>query len=222
MAVVDNSAAMGRARRRDGDIKRRRAAKAIQDMAAAGEPINFPAVARRAGVSVTLLYADQTLAAGVAEARDRQRQAGRDRAWKLPARALVTEGSLRADLANAKEKTRRLSNEVRLLQERLARDLGAEADLARGRAASPLLDQIEQRAADLEAENASLRRRVADLEAESREQAESLLAARAMNRELMSDLNRSPSDTPTQRREARSQPQKRSTAGRQQRHPAPR
>lgn len=222
MAVVDNSAAMGRARRRDGDIKRRRAAAAIQDMAAAGEPINFPAVARRAGVSVTLLYADQTLAAGVAEARDRQRQAGRDRAWKLPARALVTEESLRVDLANAKEQARRLSDEVRRLRERLARDLGAEADFARGRAASPLLDQIEQRAADLEAENASLRGRVTDLEAESREQAESLLAARAMNRELMSDLNRSPSDTPTQRREARSQAQKRSTAGRQQRHPAPR
>jgi len=221
--VVDNSAAMSRARRRDGDIKRRRAAKAIQDMATAGELINFPAVARRAGVSVTLLYADQTLAAGVAEARDRQRQAGRDRAWKLPARALVTEQSLRADLANAKEQTRRLSDEVRLLQERLAQDLGAEADLARGRAASPLLDQIEQRSADLEAENASLRRRVTDLEIETREQADSLLAARAMNRELMSDLNRSPSDTPTQLSEARSQPQKRgSTAGRQQRRPAPR
>jgi chromosome segregation ATPase len=211
---------MGRARRRDGEIKRQHAAKALQDMAAAGEPISFPAVARRAGVSVTLLYADQSLAAGIAGARDRQRQAGRDRAWRLPARALVTEQSLRADLANAKEQARRLSEEVRLLRERLARDLGAEADLARGQATSPLLDQLEERAAELEYDNASLRRRVADLEVETRELAETLQAARAMNRELMSELNRSTSDASSS--ETQSRLQKRPTAGQQQPRLAPR
>jgi hypothetical protein len=56
-----------------------------------GEPISFPAVARHAGVSVSLLYADADLAARIAAARDRQRQAGRERAWLLPARSLVTE-----------------------------------------------------------------------------------------------------------------------------------
>lgn len=157
--MADNSAALARTRRRDSQAKRRRAAAALESLVEAGEPVSFPAVARRAGVSVSLLYADHALAARIAEARDRQRQAGKDRAWRLPPRALVTEQSLRADLANAKGQIRRLTEETALLQERLARDLGAEADLARGRMASSLLDRLEQRAAELEADNAQLRSR---------------------------------------------------------------
>ena len=97
--MADNSAAMRVARRRDGEAKRRRAAEALAAMTRSGEPISFPAVARRAEVSVTLLYADAELARAIATARERQRQAGRDRAWRLPPRALVTEQSLRVDLA---------------------------------------------------------------------------------------------------------------------------
>ena len=59
---------------------------------------------------------------------------------------------------------------------------------------SPLIDQIEERAAELEAANSSLRRRVAGLEDETHDLAEDLQAARTMNRELMSELNRSSSD----------------------------
>lgn len=196
--MADNSAALARTRRRDSQAKRRRAAAALEALVEAGEPVSFPAVARRAGVSVSLLYADHALAARIAEARDRQRQAGKDRAWRLPPRALVTEQSLRADLANAKGQIRRLTEETALLQERLARDLGAEADLARGRMASSFLDRLEQRAADLEADNAQLRQRVSELEAETHELADTLEAARAMNRELMSKLN-SPAPCPTGR-----------------------
>lgn len=67
-------------------------------------------------MSVSLLYADADLSARIATARDRQRQAGTDRAWRLPARSLVTEQSLRTDLANAKERTRRLAEEVTVLR----------------------------------------------------------------------------------------------------------
>ncbi len=95
----------------------------------AGEPISFPALARRGGVSVSLLYSDPHLASRVAEARDRQRQAGTDRAWRLPPRSLVTEQSLRTELANAKEQLRQLHEEVNLLRQRLARSLGSDADL---------------------------------------------------------------------------------------------
>ncbi len=117
-----------------------------------GDPIRFPAVARRAGVSVSLLYADTTLSSAIATAPDRQRQAGPERAWRLPARSLVTEQSLRAELANAKERARRLAEEVAILRERLSRHLGAGADIARAEALSPLLDQLEQRNAELESE----------------------------------------------------------------------
>lgn len=188
--MTDNSQALKQARRQDSNAKRRRASDALDAMIEAGEPITFPAVARRAGVSVSLLYADPALAGRLSEARRRQRDAGADRAWRLPPRSLVTEQSLRADLANAKDQTRRLNEEMTLMRERLARGFGAEADTANGRATSPLIDQLEQRAADLEADNAQLRQNVVKLERDLREANDTLDAARAMNRELMADINR--------------------------------
>ena len=209
--MTDNSHALKRSRRRDSQAKRRKASQALQAMADAGEPVTFPAVARRAGVSVSLLYADKELAGRISAARSRQRDAGADRAWWLPARSLVTEQSLRADLANAKDHIRRLDQELSVLRDRLARQLGADADIAAGRAASPLLDQLEQQAAGLQADNARLREQIAGLQDALRESSQTLDAARAMNRELMAEINRAaqprsrpaaapPRATPTRRR----------------------
>ena len=188
--MTDNSAALQRARRREGQAKRRRALAALQAMAEADEAIGFPAVARRAGVSVSLLYADRDLLARIADARDRQRQAGAERAARLPARSLVTEASLRTDLANAKEQNRHLSEELVVLRDRLARELGADADYFRGRPTNPALDTLEERAAELETDNARLRQQVGQLEADTSELADNLDAAREMNRELMNEVNR--------------------------------
>ena len=188
--MTDNSAALQRARRREGQAKRRRALAALQAMAEAGEAIGFPAVARRAGVSVSLLYADRDLLARIADARDRQRQAGADRAARLPTRSLVTEASLRTDLANAKEQNRHLSEELVVLRDRLARELGADADHFRGQPTNPALATLEERAAELETDNARLRQQVGQLEADTSELADNLDAAREMNRELMNEVNR--------------------------------
>jgi len=190
--MADNSAVLREVRRRDSRTKRRQALKALEIMEEAGEAITFPAVAGRAGVSVSLLYADRDLSGRISQARARQRQAGRDRAWQLPVRSLVTEASLRADLANAKEQNRRLAEELSVLRQRLARDLGANADVVAGRQLHPLLDQLEDRAAELEADNHRLRERVFQLEADRRELNDTLDAARALNRELMHDVNRAP------------------------------
>ena len=130
--------------------------------------------------------------------RDRQRQAGPGRAWRLPARSLVTEQSLRAELANAKERARRLAEEVAILRERLSRHLGAGADIARGEALSPLLDQLEQRNAELEYDNHRQQKRIRQLESDTCELNENLDAARAVNRELITELNRKVS-APAQR-----------------------
>jgi chromosome segregation ATPase len=191
--MTDNSAALRRARRHDSRTKRQRAADALSAMEQSGEPITFPAVARRAGVSVSLLYADPDLSSRIATARDRQHQAGADRAWRLPARSLITEQSLRAELANTKERARRLAEEVNVLRQRLSHHLGADADGARGDALTPFLEQLEQRSAELETDNHHQRQRIAQLESEARELTETLDAARAMNRELMNELNRSAS-----------------------------
>lgn len=78
------------------------------------------------------------------------------------------------------------------MRDRLARGFGADADTASGRATSPLLDQLEERAAGLEADNTRLREHIAELEGSLRESSETLEAARAMNRELMAEINRPP------------------------------
>jgi chromosome segregation ATPase len=201
--MPDNSAALRQARRQDSRAKRQRAADALAVLDKNGELITFAGVARRAGVSVSLLYADPRLSSSIASARDRQRQAGADRAWRLPARSLVTEQSLRTELANAKERARRLAEEVAVLRDRLGRHLGAAADIARGEALSPLVDQLEQRNAELEADNHRQQKRINQLESEVRESNENLDAARAVNRELMSELNRKTSgDRPRRGRAA--------------------
>ena len=73
----------------------------------------------------------------------------RERAWRLPARSLVTEASLRVELANAKEQVRRLTEETDALRQRLARQLGSEADLARGMALAPVSYVHDTEYADL-------------------------------------------------------------------------
>lgn len=189
--MTDNSAALRRARRNDSRTKRQRAAEVLSEMEQSGEPITFPAVARRAGVSVSLLYADTTLSVRIATARDRQRQAGTERAWRTPSHSLLTEQSLRTELANTKDRARRLGEEVALLRQRLSRHLGADAEAAREEGHRPLLDQLEQRAAELEADNHRQRQQIAELQNDVSELTETLDAARATNRELMTELNRS-------------------------------
>lgn len=188
--MPDNSEALRRTRRHDSRTKRQRAAETIDAFEQGGEPVSFPAIARRARVSVSLLYSDPELASRIATARDRQRQAGRQRAWQLPARSLLTEQSLHAELANTKEQARQLTEEVTVLRQRLARQLGVDADLARGQAMRPMLEQLEERSAEVEADNHTLRQRVTQLEGELSERTDTLDAARAMNRELMNELNR--------------------------------
>lgn len=188
--MADNSEALRRTRRQDSRTKRARAAETIDAFEQGGEPISFPAIARRAGVSVSLLYSDHELASRIAAARDRQRQAGARRAWQLPARSLLTQQSLHAELANTKEQARQLTEEVTVLRQRLARQLGADADLARGNTTRTMLDQLEERSAELEADNHTLRQRVTQLQGELSERTDTLDAARAMNRELMNELNR--------------------------------
>jgi chromosome segregation ATPase len=188
--MADNSAALRRARRRDSTTKRHRAAETIDTFERSGEPISFPAVARRADVSVSLLYSDRDLAGRIAAARDRQRQAGQRRAWQLPARSLITEQSLHTELANSKEHVRQLAEDVTVLRERLARQLGADADAARGQAIRPMLDELEDRAAELESDNHALRQRITRLETDLRELTDTLQAARSVNRKLMTELNR--------------------------------
>ncbi len=189
--MADNSDALRRSRRKDSSTKRRRATEVLEAMIDTGDAVTFPAVARRAGVSVSLLYADRELAGRVSEARSHQREVGTERCQRVPTRSLASEQSLRADLANANDRARRLNDELAVLRERLTRLLGAQSDVASGRSTSPLLERLEEQVGRLEADNSRLRDQVHELEAALRESNDTLEAARAVNRELMAEINRS-------------------------------
>jgi chromosome segregation ATPase len=187
--MTDNSGALRRARQRESKVKRRCVEEVLAQLTGSGERVSFPAVAGRAGVSVSFLYAHADLARRIADARDRQAQAGRERAWRLPARSLVTEQSMRADLANSKAQLRRQNEEIAALQARLALDLGARGEAYYAR--TPERADLEQKVAQAETENGELRERVFELEGRLQEADEALEAARSLNRELMAVLNRS-------------------------------
>jgi len=117
------------ARAKASHDKRHRVLTAVQALEAAGTPVTPAAVATAAGVSTWLVYAD-----GVREhvQAARQRQTERGHAPEPappPARGEpVTQASLRADLAVARNEIRRLRAESDKLRGRLRLQLGAEID----------------------------------------------------------------------------------------------
>ncbi|MGH9267306.1 MAG: DUF6262 family protein [Acidimicrobiales bacterium] len=141
------SAALHAARTRDSQHKRERTLAAIQTLEAAGTLITFPAVAKAAGVSSWLTYADG-IREHVEAARRRQAEgevAGAPR--PVPGdNHPATPAGLRTDLAVAREEIRRLRAERDKLQRRLRVHLGAEIE-------GPDRAQLIARVAELEAVN---------------------------------------------------------------------
>jgi len=133
------------ARAKDSECKRQQAQAAIKTLEAAGSPVTFTAVAKAAGVSRWLVYAD-----GVREqvdaARRRQGEGGtRPRSEEQRA----TQAGLQTDLMVAREEIRRLRVERESLTQRLRLQLGAEIE-------GPDKAQLIARVADLEIVNRQL------------------------------------------------------------------
>jgi Family of unknown function (DUF6262) len=166
-------------RRLDSADKARRVLAALDATLGTGEPLTIAALARRAGVSRRFIYDHPELRA---EAGRRSAQAAGRHTAATTASARVTVASLRADLANAKAASHRLTTEHAALSRRLGQLLGQDAlaglDPATSdtSAASGRLSQLEQ--ALFEAGEQLAQR------------TEELQAARQINRELISRLNR--------------------------------
>ncbi len=140
------TAALHAARAKDSQDKRGRALAAIGALEAAGTLITFPAVAKAAGVSTWLTYAE-----GIREHVEaaRRRQANGEVAGpSCPSRPdnRATPAGLRTDLAVAREEIRRLRAEADKLHRRLRLHLGAEIE-------GPDRAQLIARVAELEAVN---------------------------------------------------------------------
>lgn len=187
------AAALKAARAKDSELKRRRALAALQTLETTGAPITFAAVAKAAGVSTWLVYAD-----GIREHIDaaRHRQNNHHRpaqtATTPSGTHTTTSASLRTDLAIAQDQIKTLRAERDQLQQRLRLQLGAELE-------APDQAHLTARVADLEALNRQLvaerdartieaqtaKRRVGELEDE-------LSAARESLRRVIKTQNRAP------------------------------
>jgi hypothetical protein len=185
------AAALKAARAKDSELKRRRTLAALEALEASGASITFTAVAKAAGVSTWLVYAD-----GIREhidaARHRHAHHGAAPAPTPSAKRTTTSDSLRTDLAIAQEQIKTLRTERDKLQQRLRLQLGAELE-------APDRAHLTARVADLEAINRQLvaerdarateadtaKSRVTELEDE-------LSAARESLRRVIKAQNRAP------------------------------
>jgi Family of unknown function (DUF6262) len=185
------TAVLRAARAKDSAHKRQQALAAIEALEAAGSPITFSAVAKTAGVSTWLVYAD-----GIREHVEAARQRQADHTTPLPSRPPdtppATAASLRTDLAVARQEIRRLRAERDKLAQRLRLKLGAEIE-------GPDRLQLIARVGDLEAVNRQL---VAERDTLAIEAAtatrqvgaleDDLSAARDSLRRVIKDQNRRP------------------------------
>ena len=156
-----------RGRQADSARRRARVIQAISAATTAGQEISPRSIAHAAGVDGTFLYRHRDLL-------------GRVHAVQATAPALAGTGpassaSLQADLLNAQQRATRLAARVQQLESRLSVLLGDHAWRESGLGTPAGTDALKQQVTDLR------------LQLDERDQ--DLAAARAANRELMTQLN---------------------------------
>jgi hypothetical protein len=167
--------AMLQGRSADTARRRQRVIKTVNEAITAGEDISVSGIARRAGVDRTFLYRHRDLLEHL-HAATMQPPAG------APAPSAVTRASLQADLAAAHERAVRMAARIRQLEGRLSGLLGEQAWQQSGLGAPADIDALNQKITHLE-------QQVTDLRLQLEERDQDLTAARAANRELMTQIN---------------------------------
>jgi hypothetical protein len=180
-----NTAGMAAARRRDSAAKRARVLTAVQTMTAAGDPVTFAAVARRARVSTWLVYAP-----GVRDAIEAARAQQRDH----PVDATPPTGSgvadLRTDLALARAEITKLRAERDQHQQQLRRALGAQLDSIARTDLAARVDELTRANAELTANAAHQHTVNQTLQAQITTLEDELVAARTSLRRMIRTENR--------------------------------
>lgn len=168
--------ALTQARRQDVARRRQRVQQVLAELRTQAEEITISSVARRAGVHRSFLHRHADLHAAVLAAADGAAPTD------VPAGG-ASRRSLLADNANLREQNRRLAQQVRTVEDRLA-DLLGEAAFQRSGLGAPA------DTAALQAQAGQLEQQVLDLRRLLEERDEELAAAREANRRLMAELNR--------------------------------
>jgi hypothetical protein len=167
--------AMTKGRQADSARRRQRVIAVLNKAAAEGTEISVSSVARAAAVDRTFLYRHRDLLAKT-HALEAAPPAGSSTG---PA---VTRASLQADLLAAQERAIRLSARIHQLERRLSEALGEQAWRESGLGTPADIDALNQKITHLE-------QQATDLKLQLTERGEDLNAARAANRELMTQLN---------------------------------
>ena len=162
-------------RHADSARRRQRVIAALDRAAAEGTETSASGIARAAGVDRTFLYRHRDLLEKL-HALQAEPPAGEDTG---PA---ITRASLQADLLASHERAVRLNTRVQHLERRLSGALGDQAWRESGLGAPADVDALSSKITHLEQQVLDLRQQLAERD-------EDLAAARATNRELMTQLN---------------------------------
>ncbi|MCW2917021.1 MAG: Recombinase XerD [Actinomycetia bacterium] len=161
--------------RREQARRRQRVIAAFDRAAAEGTEISASGIARAAGVDRTFLYRHRDLLEKIHALQA-------EPSLSDGAGPAVTRASLQADLLAAHERAVRLNTRVQHLEKRLSEVLGDHAWRESGLGAPADIDALNQKITLLE-------QQVVDLRLQLEERDDDLAAARATNRELMTQLN---------------------------------
>jgi hypothetical protein len=179
------AAAMTKGRQADSARRRQRVTAALDRAAADGTEISVSGIARTASVDRTFLYRHRDLLEKIhaLEAAPPATSNGTGPA--------VTRASLQADLLAAHERAIRLTARIRQLEKRLSETLGEQAWHQSGLGTPADIDALTQKISHLE-------QQAADLQLQLEERDQDLAAARAANRELITQLNHANTTTTRQ------------------------
>jgi hypothetical protein len=168
--------AMTKGRQADSARRRQRVIAALGRAVSDGAEISVTGIARAAGVDRAFFYRHRDLLAQLHALEATPPVAG---AGNGPG---VSRASLQTDLLAAGERAARLHSRVRQLENRLSETLGEQAWRESGLGTPADIDALNQKIIHLE-------QQAIDLRLQLEEQGEELAAARATNRELMTQLN---------------------------------
>ena len=174
--VNPRTGAMTKGRQADSARRRQRVIAALSKAVSDGAEISVAGIARAAGVDRAFFYRHRDLLLQLHALEATPPVAGDGNG---PG---VSRASLQTDLLAAGERAARLHSRVRQLENRLSEALGEQAWRESGLGTPADIDALNQKIIHLE-------QQAIDLRLQLEEQGEELAAARATNRELMTQLN---------------------------------
>jgi hypothetical protein len=118
---ADNSVHVITAAKQRHELTRAKAIKAIRELADSGEPVTFPAVAARAEVSRSWLYAQPDIRSEIERLRNIAHRPSRS---PVPSRQRSSDASLLRRLDIANKRIRELTEDNHRLRRQLAQALG--------------------------------------------------------------------------------------------------